>query len=380
MAPLLPSAGTPVLGPLDLGRPPSGLGQRCEPGESRAGSSSSSCSRGVGSLPPPRPPSRHLEDSPALRPPAPSLWGEGDVDIQGSSLRRPWTDAVSKRRPQALSLSSGSIGSLKACLSDPVIAPLDSPAPDRNTFRKQPRGVAVVIFDFDGTLTATPGHRASRGSKATELRARANLLGPRLAALRDAGAMLGIISKSTEVTVRDALASAGLAAHFDGPIVGKAVGFEGKAGFIMSLLAQGALSQAPRAAGSGRGRGSPEHILLVDDDVLELERAAARGIQVYGAPADGGLVDDDLQAIVASVRKPLSTLPPALRGAAGRRPLPQLPGSRGGSVCAAGRLAGSTLSPLRRTAWRRGGSLIQGRAPGKWRTNLLFSGEYIEGC
>ena len=30
-------------------------------------------------------------------------------------------------------------------------------------------------------------------------------------------------------------------------------------------------------------------ILLVDDDVLELERAKARGLQVYAAPEDGAM-------------------------------------------------------------------------------------------
>lgn len=38
-------------------------------------------------------------------------------------------------------------------------------------------------------------------------------------------------------------------------------------------------------------------ILLVDDDLLELERAKTRGIQVYAAPEDGGLQDEDFDAI-----------------------------------------------------------------------------------
>lgn len=41
-------------------------------------------------------------------------------------------------------------------------------------------------------------------------------------------------------------------------------------------------------------------ILLVDDDLLELERAKTRGIQVYAAPEDGGLQDEDFDAISES--------------------------------------------------------------------------------
>ena len=62
-------------------------------------------------------------------------------------------------------------------------------------------GVAVIFFDFDGTLTATPGDRAARRTKQLELCERAAMLGPRLKSLRADGASLGIISKSTDTGI-----------------------------------------------------------------------------------------------------------------------------------------------------------------------------------
>ena len=75
----------------------------------------------------------------------------------------------------------------------------ESPSPFRDDFRMLPAaGVAVIFFDFDGTLTATPGDRAARRTKQLELCERAAMLGPRLKSLRADGASLGIISKSTD--------------------------------------------------------------------------------------------------------------------------------------------------------------------------------------
>lgn len=171
----------------------------------------------------------------------------------------------------------------------------ESPSPFRDDFRMLPAaGVAVIFFDFDGTLTATPGDRAARRTKQLELCERAAMLGPRLKSLRADGASLGIISKSTEGTIRSALDAAELSKFFDAPLVGKAVGFEGKAGFIEDLALNGCL---PRL-GSTVKHGVPfSRILLVDDDLLELERCKARGIQVYAAPEEGGLQDEDFDAI-----------------------------------------------------------------------------------
>lgn len=178
----------------------------------------------------------------------------------------------------------------------------ESPSPFRDDFRALPAaGVAVIFFDFDGTLTATPGDRAARRTKQLELCERAAMLGPRLKSLRADGASLGIISKSTEGTIRSALDAAELSKFFDAPLVGKAVGFEGKAGFIEDLALNGCL---PRL-GSTVKHGVPfSRILLVDDDLLELERAKARGIQVYAAPEDGGLQDEDFDAISEALRIP----------------------------------------------------------------------------
>jgi len=154
--------------------------------------------------------------------------------------------------------------------------------------------VSVIFFDFDGTLTATPGTLAMRHlHKSTELRERASLLAPRLAALRDAGMLLGIISKSTECTIRNSLNAAGLEEFFKGPVIGKAVGLEGKVGFIEELLSTGALPLL-------RGQTASLHqVLLVDDDVRELDRARAKGVQTWPAPADGGLQEEDFNEIFA---------------------------------------------------------------------------------
>lgn len=150
-----------------------------------------------------------------------------------------------------------------------------------------------MIFDFDGTLTATPGELAQRPQKALELKARAPLLEPRLRELRNAGLVLSVLSKSSEHTVRSALEEAGLLCYFDGPIVGKAVGFEGKAGFIDEFVRAGRLSDL----GPEDARG----VLLIDDDVRELDRARARGIQTYAAPAIGGLQEADFDEIFAGL-------------------------------------------------------------------------------
>jgi len=151
--------------------------------------------------------------------------------------------------------------------------------------------VAAVLFDFDGTLTATPGDAlgnaggkcGQRGLREAELCARASLLAPRLRALREAGIILGIISKSSEATIHLALQSAGLKEHFQGPILGAAIGLEGKAGFITELV----------VSGSFQHLGGCGDVLLVDDDVRELDRARSCGIQTFPAPLQGGLQECD---------------------------------------------------------------------------------------
>jgi phosphoglycolate phosphatase-like HAD superfamily hydrolase len=154
----------------------------------------------------------------------------------------------------------------------------------------------VVFFDFDGTLTATPGEKVLRQAhKSAELHERAPLLAPRLAALRDAGILVGIISKSTEFTIRSALQVAGLSEFFTGPIVGKAVGLEGKIGFIEDLTLSGSLPPLSSE------ETSLSHILIVDDDVRELDRARTKGVQTFPAPAEGGLQDDDFDEIFAGL-------------------------------------------------------------------------------
>jgi len=167
-----------------------------------------------------------------------------------------------------------------------------TPEPVREDLKSLVGDVAVIFFDFDGTLTATPGTLAKRQSqKVAELTERASFLSPRLAALRNAGILLGIISKSTAFTIQDALQAAGLSEYFTGPIVGQAVGLEGKAGFIEQLALTGSLPPLPSELASVC------RVLLVDDDVLELDMARDMGVQTFPAPAAGGLQDEHFEEI-----------------------------------------------------------------------------------
>jgi len=190
----------------------------------------------------------------------------------------------SSRRPGLLSLATPSSCS-SVSYRNMVMTP-GTPDPLRGDFKRVAGGVIAVFFDFDGTLTATPGEAAIRGRKQAELAERAPVLAPRLRALRDASVLLGIISRSTENTITSALAEAGLSDFFNGPIVGKALGFDGKAGIIEEQLRSGAL--APLSCADGLHR-----ILLVDDDVRELDRARQRGLQTFAAPKEGGLQEED---------------------------------------------------------------------------------------
>jgi len=161
----------------------------------------------------------------------------------------------------------------------------------RSEHRRIVGDVGVVLFDFDGTLTATPGDRSERKYKIAELKERAPMLEPWLRCLRDAGMMLGIISKSSEDTILTALTKAHLRDYFDGPIVAKAVGFDGKAGFIEDLC------QCEQGGLSHLGPQGLSRVLLVDDDVGELGQAHERAIQTFPAPQDGGLQYDDFHSM-----------------------------------------------------------------------------------
>lgn len=158
-----------------------------------------------------------------------------------------------------------------------------------------PGDVGAVIFDFDGTLTSTPGDRADRRSKINELKERAAMLSPWLRSLRSADLTLGILSKSTTDTLTAALEAAGLRDVFNGPVHGKAVGFEGKAGFIRDYCAQG-------GALGGLGPEGLKRVLLVDDDLTELVRAREFGIQTYPAPKDGGLQAEHFDEIFGALK------------------------------------------------------------------------------
>eukprot|EP00405_Crypthecodinium_cohnii_P010551 CAMPEP_0206432044 /NCGR_PEP_ID=MMETSP0324_2-20121206/7694_1 /ASSEMBLY_ACC=CAM_ASM_000836 /TAXON_ID=2866 /ORGANISM="Crypthecodinium cohnii, Strain Seligo" /LENGTH=286 /DNA_ID=CAMNT_0053898025 /DNA_START=44 /DNA_END=905 /DNA_ORIENTATION=+ len=227
--------------------------------------------------------------------------GNSEAEDGWPSLR-PKTHAGSFRRPM-LNLSS-SLSSLNTTGHLVLDQQGGTPLPNREDFKVIRKKVEVIMFDFDGTLTSTPGDRQVRTKKRIELAERAPMLQARLKILRDFGCLLGIISKSTEMTIRDALEGAGLLYHFEAPIIGKAMGFEGKIGFIQDLARRGLL----RKPGDRRPGPNFARILLVDDDVLELERASAGGLQTYAAPQTGGLQHADFDLIEASLKQP-SALP-----------------------------------------------------------------------
>mmetsp|Transcript_4938 Transcript_4938/g.10902 ORF Transcript_4938/g.10902 Transcript_4938/m.10902 type:complete len:619 (-) Transcript_4938:133-1989(-) len=178
----------------------------------------------------------------------------------------------------------------------------NSTQPERCGLNTIAGAVGAILFDFDGTLTATPGEKSNRKLKVAELEERASFLEPRLKKLREAKITLGIISKSTEATVRGALEDTQLLDLFDGPMLFKAVGLEGKAGFIEELCTKGSLSQL---GPTGHG-----NVLLVDDDVFELERARDKGIQTYAAPERGGLQETDFNQIFSCLGIALDGLCP----------------------------------------------------------------------
>jgi phosphoglycolate phosphatase-like HAD superfamily hydrolase len=214
--------------------------------------------------------------------------------------------------------------------------------PQRADFKELAGGISVIFFDFDGTLTKTPGDRAVRSTKLSELKERAPMLSERLGSLKQAGATLGIISKSTEATVRDCLDAAGLTALFEGPIIGKAVNFEGKVGIIAGLAKKGALGNCNMNHFGWES--DLRHTLLVDDDVMELERCRQRGVPAFAADELGGLQEADFDIISAAISK---------QGAA-----------------VAGGLS-TTLSTSHMTS--------RSGLPYKWRTLILFTGDCFEG-
>jgi len=238
----------------------------------------------------------------------------------------------------------------------------DSPLPGREMHRQIEGAVTVIFFDFDGTLTATPGDRAAHSQKREELSERAPMLKRWLQDMRQAGATLGVITKSTENTVREALEYAGLLGFIDGPIQGRAVGFEGKVGFIDELARMGAI---PRIGARGVGLSRPavaRRVLLVDDDVLELERARAWNMQTFAAPEEGGLRSQDLEYILGAINRPEPHR-------SSNKPIHvQLP-----------YLAVSSSIP-RLYAQLQAKSAAAGKQPvgEKWRTPILFQGECFE--
>lgn len=289
---------------------------------------------------------------------------------------------LANRKPRGMALS-GSLLSLRSMSDHSLPGPCpDSPGPSRDEFHHPQGGAVVVFFDFDGTLTSTPGDRAARRTKREELVERAPMLERRLRAMRAEGASLGIISKSSESTIRGALEASGLGKYFDAPLVAKAVGFEGKAGFIEELAQKGCL---PRL-GSARGHTVAFHrILLVDDDVLELERARSHGMQCYSAPAEGGLQDEDFDIIIEALRMPRPKSHPQQLCSSPKHlpppPLIQKTPSSAPSFSGAGSLARrhQRKSPAKDEPLRLPAFHDMGRPGGRWRNVIVFSGDCFEG-
>lgn len=61
----------------------------------------------------------------------------------------------------------------------------------------------------------------------------------------------GIVSKSTEKTIRSAVVEAGLSELVNGPVVGKALGLEGKAGIIEERRRAGGRADVGRRSAGG---------------------------------------------------------------------------------------------------------------------------------
>mmetsp|Transcript_2307 Transcript_2307/g.6833 ORF Transcript_2307/g.6833 Transcript_2307/m.6833 type:complete len:373 (-) Transcript_2307:291-1409(-) len=259
---------------------------------------------------------------------SPSLSPEGGTEGDASPESRP---ASGLRRPR-LALKTPT-----SCRTPHYVLSPTTPDPMRSDLVFLTGDVGAILFDFDGTLTASPGDAAQRCQKQVELVERAPMLAPRLRALHEAGFVLGIISKSSRMTIDSALQEARLAEYFTGPLLGKAVGFEGKAGFIADLVEVGELHDL--------GVSRACRVLLVDDDVRELERARAHGIQTYAAPRTGGLQEEDFDAIFAHLGLQALTTPSSARSVSRKSPT-----SRTGAGASDGRPPGCR-GPRRTRTW-----------------------------
>jgi len=216
--------------------------------------------------------------------------------------RRPRPDMILKTPSSCASGSGRELGGIFT----PNGLGSRTPEPQREDLKLVEGGVRMVLFDFDGTLTSVPGEKAKRRQKKADLGQRAPLLQKHLQVLKSSGIVLGIITKSQEDTVRGALEDAGLDKYFQGPVIGKAIGFEGKAGFIEDLL-----EKSDDFSYVGKGEAGLGRVLLVDDDVRELGRAQAKGIQTFPAPQAGGLQEDDFAELLGALGLEYNEAPPA---------------------------------------------------------------------
>jgi len=234
--------------------------------------------------------SEHMKPCPYSRPSSVKFaWGAPSLNLS-EKLAEPKTPNTfwkirGFQQPGGLVSPASSSAKSFRCVLTPR-----TPTVDRRLLKCLKKEVAVIFFDFDGTLTASPGDRAHRFQKQGELCERAPMLSPWLRSLQRAGICLGIASKSTEQTIRSALEGAKMSDIFGGPLISRAVGFEGKAGFIEEAVTIGSLKHL--------GLQGLHQVALIDDDTFELECAQEKGIQTYPAPRDGGLQDADFVEIL----------------------------------------------------------------------------------
>jgi len=86
-----------------------------------------------------------------------------------------------------------------------------------------------------------------------------------------------------------ALNAAGLREFFDDPLFGGAVGFDRKAGVIADFVEEGGLGNL--------SANLLHHVMLVDDDLVELDNARSRGLQMFPALAAAGLQNSDFDVM-----------------------------------------------------------------------------------
>lgn len=144
------------------------------------------------------------------------------------------------------------------------------------------RHVKIIFFDFDGTLTNTPGGEGANPLR--ELKERTPLLTKYLTLLGEAGILVGILSKRRTDDLRSYLATTKLTRFFTTTVEVPTSSLGGKVSEIQKELEGKYLVD--------------ENAALVDADYDELKLARGAGVHTYPAPKQGGLTESDFEAIM----------------------------------------------------------------------------------